>query len=124
MPQVTDLARSLAKEFSPSSLIEIRDAAQRFAKLCEDAKDMPGARQFWAMVNGANAILDLGVGTIHERGLEALELFEHKEKYWEYTMDMAGDMGRREVAEQLIGNMTLADIAEDYEDMMQMWGED
>lgn len=124
MPVVTELAKSLAKEFSPTALIEIRDAAQRFAKMCSDANDHAGAQEFWRMFNGANAILDLGLGVIHERGLEALELFEHKEEYWEYQMDMAGDMGRREIAEQLIGDMTLADIAEDYEDMMRVCEED
>lgn len=122
--QPTDLAREMAKEFSPTALIEIRDAAQRFRDACMTAKDHHGAAEFQRLFVGVDAILDLGIGVIKERGLAALQLFENADEYWEYQMDMAGDMGRREVAEQLIGDMTLEDIREDYADMMRVCEED
>ena len=115
----TLVAMNLAEKLSTAMLIEIRNAAKQFAEICMDADDNQGAREFWALLKGADRVLDLKIGEIQERGAAAFELFEHKEEYWEYLMDRAGDMSRRDIASLIISRMSLADIAEDYADLKQ-----
>lgn len=113
----TKEAIKLAQMLTATALVGKMKVAQQFAEKCQD--DHAGADVFWSLYHAINLVLGLADGILPERGKKALELFEHRAEYWEYLMERAGNMSRRDIAELIISRMSLADIAEDYEDIKQ-----